>query len=95
MEITRTTSFRINLGNYEHMEIGGEVTVRDTDMESGTDNADDQVADMIEFATKTLDKMLQPDLESAAHLTTNKDSFVHEDPAPPARTQPARPTRRN
>lgn len=93
MEITRTTSFRINLGNYEHMEIGGEVTVRDTDMESGASNVDELTADMIAFATATLDTMLQTDLDAAANLSANQDSFVHDDTPPPAQTR--RPTRRN
>lgn len=93
MKITRGLGYRVNLGNYEHVEFSAMITVSDDDLftegELESSKPDELVMDLSDFAAKHLDVVLAPELLAAKGLTTSKDSFVFEEPDPPPRTEKA------
>ena len=75
MQITKTRTYRVNLGNYEHIDVSATVTVDDADVVGDSST-------MIPLVDKTLALLLEPELDAAALITANENSFVYEAPAP-------------
>lgn len=97
MEITRHLSYRVNLGNYEHVDFGASITVRDTDVTIDPECSPARVVEILDrFATEQLDSMLTPDLSAAGQASTSKDTFAKVEAAPePAPPTTRRPRKRN
>lgn len=77
MQITKTRTYRVNLGNYEHIDVSATVTVDDADVVGDSST-------MIPLVDKTLALMLEPELDAAALMTVNENSFVYNEPTPKA-----------
>jgi hypothetical protein len=92
VKVTLTREYKINMGNYEHIVVGGSIEYEDNGA---------MKAAQIKGA---LDTLLAADLQVARDLTTHEDSFVLDlipgsttaPTAPPARTERSTlPRRRN
>lgn len=97
MEITRHLDYRVNLGNYEHLDIGAALTVRDGDIPCDSNWSPARLVEVLDrFATSQLETMLAADLKAAGELTTSKDSFAKIESPPAPHIQPStRPRKRN
>jgi hypothetical protein len=73
MQVSYSVKEHINLGNYEWVEIGAEVTL---DVERYHDT--DAVAHV---AREELDRLLAADRRRYRALTAEDDSMIHEHPA--------------
>ena len=69
MQITKTRTYRVNLGNYEHIDVSATVVVGPDDVPPDTD--------VLSFINDTLNLLLEPELDAAAEMTANENSFVY------------------
>jgi hypothetical protein len=74
MKITKSRRFHVNLGNFEWVEFGGDVTL---DTEVDDEVADMDTADVLAVADEILSTAFVEDLRQAHEITDEEDSFVH------------------
>lgn len=95
MKITRTRSYKINMGNYESLELSATVSVEDVDIydEDEMPSDPDKVwAGIKEHAERYLEHALGDELAEAAK-TSAADASMLFDQTPPRRTERARSRR--
>ena len=73
-EVTRSRKHHVAMGNYEWVEFAASVKITNEDMPDATE------AEMYKRAEQALDLALRGDLEMAASLTAEEDSYVLEHP---------------
>lgn len=93
MRVHRSRQFRVNMGNYEHQELGASLTVDPEDV-WGDDlvgmptDPRERAQALNAFAFEMITAFLKPELAEAAELSQAKESILPE-PAP----KPAAPRR--
>jgi hypothetical protein len=96
MKLSRTRSYKVNLGNYESAEYSNTISVEGIDLfteEELTDMDPRDVHDALrEFAEARLKENLEPELRAAAEVSQAQSSILITD-EPPARRE--RSTRRS
>lgn len=78
MKITKRVLHRINLGNYEHVEVTAEATA-DTEIDFETPPSDEAI---ISYLGELIDAVTENDLKTARDLTAHEDSYIHDYPFP-------------
>lgn len=68
MIITRSRTYRFNLGGYEHIEVSAQI--------EGDPSSDTRMATNVSIE-ETLTDLLTHEVERAVTLSANPDSFVH------------------
>lgn len=81
MRLLLNKRLHVNMGNYEHVEAVATVEVNtETDADIlakyGVDVT--EMAEVEEFISMETNRLLAADVEDAAYLTAEEDSFVHE-----------------
>lgn len=95
MKVSLTKSYKLNMGNYESMEMSATVSVEGSDLydEEGLADVDpdDLHAELHKYAKERLEAMLAPELREAAELSAATDSMLFSDPPKtPARREKTR-----
>lgn len=97
MKITRTRSYKINMGNYESLELSGTISIDAADIWEEDDIAgmdpDEVVAGLKEHAVRYLDQLLADELLDAKETSVAEDSMLFDPAPPPRRTERARSRR--
>lgn len=94
MKVTRTRSYKINMGNYESLELSGTVSIEDSDLWSEDEmegmDPDDKIKGLKEHAVRYLDQLLADELAEAAKTSEADASMLFDPEPPPRRTERAR-----
>lgn len=103
MEITKTRTLKVNMGNWEHIEEFYRVTANTEDLriaglmpEDIQMSLDEQALMLMALCNKTLDAETEKFLEKCRVLTAMDDSFclAETTPAQPAEAPPAQAKKR-
>lgn len=100
MKLSRGQEYRLNLGNYEHVQLSAMVSVDALDLyteeELATIHPDDVMAAMAEFCEQKIKEQLEPELKEAARISQAEKSILPEpQQETPARRERTKPTRRS
>jgi hypothetical protein len=83
-------TYKIAMGNYEHVEVGAHLTLDDVDILDDDELADmtpdEKMAELRTTALGYLDDYLEPELKTLADLSQADGSMLIE-PTPPRRTE--------
>lgn len=91
MRLSRGKEYKLNMGNYEHLQVNAMVTIGGEDLFTPEElegmDPDDLMNALREFAERHLEQQLDPELEEAAKLSQAKESIL---PAPVVEEPPRR-----
>ena len=94
MKVARSREYKVNMGNYEHLQVSAMIVIDDRDLFSEDELAGmdpDEVVDALAtFAEKHLDKQLEPELKEAAEVSQASASMLIEEAAPSRRERTRR-----
>lgn len=92
MKVSLQKGYRINLGNYEHVEVSAHITIGEEDFDAdeleGLDR-DERMALLQREAARYMTDYLEPELDSAAEVSQATDSILSA-PPPPRRERSTR-----
>ena len=95
MRVSLGKTVKVNMGNYEAMELGGHVTLDEEDFDAGELKGmtrAERMAFMQAEAKRYLHDYLEPELRTAAEMSQATDSMLFDPEPAPRRTE--RTTRR-
>lgn len=99
MKISRSREYKVNVGNYEHIQVSSMVVVEGIDLFTEEELADmdpeEVMKELREFAEKHMDDQLEPELRRAEEVSQAERSMLFGPPAPERRTERAKPRRRS
>lgn len=94
MKLTRTSQYKLNMGNYESHEVGATISLDVTDLFDEDELADmtyeQKKAELRKAVHAWLAEEIDPALEAAAEVSQAKDSIL---PAPKEKEPPRRTER--
>ncbi len=92
MRLSRGREYKLNLGNYEHLQVNAMVTIAGEDLYTPEEledmDPDDLMQALRDFTERHLEQQLNPELEEAAKLSQAEKSILPEPVVePPRRTE--------
>lgn len=91
MKLARTREYKVNMGNYEHIQVSSLVMVDGSDLFTDEELEDMAPDDLMEalrvFAEKHLHDQLDSELAEAKAMSDAKDSMLFIEPVQPRRTE--------
>lgn len=91
MKLARTREYKVNMGNYEHVQVSSLVMVDGIDLFTEEELAEMDPEDVMkalrEFCEKHVNDQLEPELADARRMSDAKDSMLFIEPEPPRRTE--------
>ena len=97
MNISRTRQYKLNMGNYESVELSATISVKDVDIfdedELPSMTPDEVLEALQEHAERYLDQMLEQELKQAGEVSEATASLLFEKTPPTRKTEKARSRR--